>query len=368
MKEEQQEMGLATVDGEFDENSFAIMPVVNLQQALQRYQQMKDFVDKVLKPSVDYGIIPGTTKNTLLKPGAEKLAWLFGLHPVFSPVSITEDWTGKDHDGEPFFNYRMACALYRGNRLVVQADGSCNSHEKKYRYRDSQRKCPNCGKPTLFQSKKDPEFYCWAKKGGCGATFPLTDERITKQETGQIPNPDVADLANTLLKMAEKRALIAAVLIGANASEWFTQDVEDFIDGSFVDTGTGEVRQPQQQPAQPGQQTSRPATPPAQRQPAQPTAGTVAGEMQVVIGKTNKYPASWAAQVMPLVAAKKCTNSYEMDGILQKLLAAGEIAPGFPADIVLIAVQAYLTAKAQGAEDPMVIVHSVMEAGFPPES
>ena len=39
--------------------------------------------------------------------------------------------------------------------------------------------------------------------------------------------PDAADLVNTIQKMAQKRALIAATLIAVSASEFFTQDVED---------------------------------------------------------------------------------------------------------------------------------------------
>jgi hypothetical protein len=43
----------------------------------------------------------------------------------------------------------------------------------------------------------------------------------------RIPNPDVADVVNTIQKMAQKRALVAATLIATSASEFFTQDVED---------------------------------------------------------------------------------------------------------------------------------------------
>ena len=43
-----------------------------------------------------------------------------------------------------------------------------------------------------------------------------------------MPNPDICDQVNTIQKMATKRAMIAAVLIAVNASEFFTQDVEDF--------------------------------------------------------------------------------------------------------------------------------------------
>ena len=48
----------------------------------------------------------------------------------------------------------------------------------------------------------------------------------------RVANPDIFDQVNTIQKMAHKRALVAAVLIATNASEFFTQDVEnmDVID------------------------------------------------------------------------------------------------------------------------------------------
>jgi len=187
----------------------------------------------VLRRDVEFGPIPGGDKPALKKPGAEKLASFFGLMPRFDDVATTEDWTGEAHGGEPFFYYRQKCNLYRGDLLVASADGSCNSWEKKYRYRKADRICPNCGAAAVFRSKNKPEWYCWSKKGGCGATFPVNDERITGQETGQVKNSDVAEQVNTILKMAQKRALVAAVLIATNASDYFTQDVDDFIEGEW---------------------------------------------------------------------------------------------------------------------------------------
>ena len=60
----------------------------------------------------------------------------------------------------------------------------------------------------------------------------------------RVPNPDVADQANTVLKMAEKRALVAAVLIATNISEYFTQDIEDYVEGVIVETAPVKVEQP----------------------------------------------------------------------------------------------------------------------------
>lgn len=213
-----------------------LVPAASLTQVLATYQWKKDFIEQVLKINVDYGVTPGTSdKPSLKKPGAEKMASFFGLAPTFDDVATVEDWTGEQHGGEPFFYYRQKCKLWRGERLIASADGSCNSWEKKYRYRNSERVCPNCEKPTIFKSKNNPEWYCWAKKGGCGATFKLDDPRIVNQEVGQVKNPDVAEQTNTILKMAQKRALVAAVLIATNASDYFTQDLDDFVTTEIID-------------------------------------------------------------------------------------------------------------------------------------
>jgi hypothetical protein len=50
--------------------------------------------------------------------------------------------------------------------------------------------------------------------------------------------------------MAQKRALIAAVLIATNASDYFTQDMEDFIDADFFDAPVVEKKK-EPEPAAP---------------------------------------------------------------------------------------------------------------------
>jgi hypothetical protein len=125
--------------------------------------------------------------------------------------------------------------------LVASADGSCNSWEKKYRYRQAERVCPDCKKATIIKGKTEygGGWVCFTKKGGCGSRFDDGAQVIEGQQTGQTLNPDVAEQVNTILKMAQKRALIAATLIATGASDYFTQDMEDFIQGEFT-----EVRQP----------------------------------------------------------------------------------------------------------------------------
>lgn len=223
-----------------------LAPAVTVKDALIAYQAKKDLIDGIMRQGVDFGVIPGTTKPTLLKAGAEKATSFFGLSARFRDAVVIEDFAGHDHDGEPFFFYRRTCDLYRGDHLIASVDGSCNSWEKKYRYRSTERVCPNCGKPAIIKGKAEfgGGWVCFKKKDGCGAKFQDSDTVITSQEVGQVKNPDVADLANTILKMADKRALVAATLIATGLSEYFTQDMEDFVQPSEYIEGSFSVSSP----------------------------------------------------------------------------------------------------------------------------
>lgn len=215
-------------EGEIVQHVNAVMPVMDVAAAVARYQQMVAFVGKVMEPNVDFGNIPGTDKPTLLKPGAEKLCTFFGLSATFDFVASIEDWTGQDH-GEPLFSYTVKCRLLRGDQLVAEGIGSCNSWEKKYRYRQADRVCPKCGKPAIIKGKEEygGGWLCFGKKGGCGMKWPDGASEIEGQTVGLVPNSDPAELLNTLQKMAQKRALVAATLVAVNASAFFTQDIEE---------------------------------------------------------------------------------------------------------------------------------------------
>lgn len=213
-----------------------IAPVADVQTALRRYQAVKDFIGQVLKENTDYGKIPGSDKPALYKAGAEKMTAFFGFTVRFILTEKVEDWTGEAHGGEPFFYYSYRAQLWREN-LIAEGDGSCNSWETKYRYRNSERKCPACGQAKIIKGREEygGGWLCFAKKGGCGAKFSDGNPAIESQQVGQIKNPDPADLVNTIQKMAQKRALVAPVLIATNTSDYFTQDLDDFIDATARD-------------------------------------------------------------------------------------------------------------------------------------
>lgn len=268
----------------------AIMPIMKIVDALERRQAIVEFTKQIMVEGVDFGTIPGTGgKPTLLKPGAEKLTSFFGLSPRFEIVKEELDWTGEHHGGEAFFYFHYRCTLWYGSFLAGEGLGSCNSFEKKYRWRTAERVCPECGKATIFKSKPRPNdapgtkygYYCWQKKGGCGFQFPASDQRIESQEVGQIPNENPADLVNTLDKMAQKRALIAAALIAINASEFFTQDIEDMDYSGAIDAEYT-VREVRNEPAK-TQSNGTPVRPPVvviEQEPAKPTTATLRSALE----------------------------------------------------------------------------------------
>ena len=167
-----------------------LMPAMSMMEARSRFQSLVAFTSDIMREGVDYGTIPGTNKPTLLKPGAEKLTTFFGLSTRFDIIEKVEDWIGDQHGGEPFFYYWFRCEMRRGDLLIAEADGSCNSWESKYRYRTAERKCPNCGQTTIIKGKEQygGGWLCWAKRGGCGAKFKNGDQAI---ELANQEQPDV---------------------------------------------------------------------------------------------------------------------------------------------------------------------------------
>lgn len=203
------------------------MPLLTMDQALQRRQIIVEATQRLMTEGVDYGKIPGCDRPCLLQPGADKLDNLFGLTVEYEVREEIKDWLGRDHGGEPFFYYEVLARAKRQGFLMGEGIGSCNSWEAKYRWRTQERTCPNCGKATIFKSKQEPGWFCWAKKGGCGAKFPPGSLEIESQEVGRKANPDVFDLVNTVQKIAFKRAKVAVTINATSASEFFTQDMED---------------------------------------------------------------------------------------------------------------------------------------------
>jgi hypothetical protein len=197
---------------------------------LQRGQERLQRIHKTLmREGVDYGVIPGTPKPTLLKPGAEKLCVFYGLVADFSEQV---DYARDGEDAPPIM-VLTRCRLHLGDLdgpIVASGTGAANSWERRHRWRRGERHCPACGLVgAIIRSKEElgGGWIDWTKKGGCGAKFAANDPAITDQVVGDVENPDAFDLLNTLVKMSAKRALVDTVLRATATSALYTQDVEE---------------------------------------------------------------------------------------------------------------------------------------------
>lgn len=186
-----------------------------------------NLMEEVMVKDTHYGVIPGTgNKPSLLKPGAEKIAVLLHLAPAFKRET---QW-----DGEHMTVFSECTLTHQGTGVVIaSAGGLCTTKETKYAYRQATRKCPACGATnTIIKGKKEygGGWLCYRNKGGCGAKYDENDPQITTQSGDREANLNLPDAYNTVVKMADKRAFVAATLFGTAASDIFTQDVEDFRD------------------------------------------------------------------------------------------------------------------------------------------
>jgi hypothetical protein len=200
---------------------------LTVQDVQSQVNLIQHVMRQVMKKDEHYGVIPGTgTKPTLLKAGAEKLCLTFRLDPQYES---TERYDGVH------LTVKSKCTLFHipSGQRFGSGEGSCSTRESKYAYRTGSRKCPNCGAEAIIKGKDfkgdglPTGWICFGKKGGCGAKFLDGDKAIEGQTIGRIQNEDVADQYNTVLKMANKRSLVAAVLNATAASDIFTQDIED---------------------------------------------------------------------------------------------------------------------------------------------
>jgi hypothetical protein len=202
-----------------DNAQMSLIESVDIQSialTMQKIMSMQAVVQKTLKREHDFGVIPGTNKHTLLKPGAEKILMMFGLTSEYELIDKIEDFT------KGFFSYSIKCILTKNGNKITEGVGQCNTYESKYRWR--------WVKENEVPQHIDKE-----------SLISKPDKYNNKLTIFRIENDDPYTLANTVLKMAKKRAQIDATLTVASLSEVFTQDLEDmreFIQSENIETMT----------------------------------------------------------------------------------------------------------------------------------
>jgi hypothetical protein len=193
----------------------------------------KQFVNQLLKKGkygegADYGEAGGVKGMVFLETIEEIMSAFYLL--AGEPVPTVIDRTiHVEINGEmktvPHFAVRIKLPIYdlKTNIVVGWGTGRCSTLESKYRYTTETKKCPKCGKETIFvnkfKGKKDRsgkiskyQWYCWKERGGCGSQFMEDDAELKEQEAGKAERINPDDVADTVEFMAEKRALVKIIL------------------------------------------------------------------------------------------------------------------------------------------------------------
>lgn len=225
------------------------------------YDSFVKFTKEILHEDLDFGKIPGVNKPSLLKPGAEKLRFVYGL-------SVETDMTDKVIDTQHnFISFTYKTTVKSKDGLILaQCEGNCNSYETKYRYiwlKEDQLPAGTDKSSLVKKGSTISEFAFAINRAETTGPYGKPAEywqrfkdainsgkakRTTKNtkkgdmEAWEIsdfvyrmPNTDPFNQLNTIMKMAQKRSFVGAILIATGASEFFTQDVEDLQEFGVID-------------------------------------------------------------------------------------------------------------------------------------
>jgi hypothetical protein len=174
-------------------------------EVIEHVKTVQEIMRAVMRPDVHYGVIPGTDKPTLLKAGAELLCMTFRIADTYQIEDLSTSDTVR---------YRVTCiGTHQTTGTVLGTGmGEASSLEEKYKWI----------KATRTEWDATPETLRRKKHG-------YNKQQKKEYEILQV-RTEPANLANTVLKMANKRAKLAMVLNVTAASDMFTQDLEDMED------------------------------------------------------------------------------------------------------------------------------------------
>lgn len=167
----------------------------------ERVNLVQSVMQGIMKRDTHYGTIPGTPKPTLYKPGAEVLCVTFRIAQEYRIDDLGDTLTAR---------FRVTCVGRHQVTGIILGEGvgECSSAEEKYKWRAAV----------------------------CTEEFDLAQDHMRRVKFAKYKGnvekkvqvrTEAADLSNTILKMACKRAMIAMTLNVTAASDIFTQDIED---------------------------------------------------------------------------------------------------------------------------------------------
>jgi len=200
---------------------------------------IQEVMQAVMKSDVHYGIVPGTKKPSLYKPGSEKILSTFriAVEPVVTDLSTHDEARYRVETRAT----SQATGMYLGSGI-----GECSSMEEKYKWRAA------VCREEFDETPDDRRRMVWKRGYQDKPNYQIAQVRTNH-----------ADVANTILKMAKKRSQIDVTLTVTAASDVFSQDIEDLPEGvrEAVAEGEGGTSAPAKPPVQPPQRKSQVAAP-----------------------------------------------------------------------------------------------------------
>ena len=272
---------------------------------------------RTLRTGIDYGVIPGTgnknAKPVLLLPGAQKLCAAFQMSPSFR---VNDQL--KEFGDTPFMYVEIECVLTHQitGVTIASAIGSCNTRETRYAFRwlyENEVLAAGLDPATL----KKKSF-----KGKDGSSW---------YHTYQAPTPpsEVYSTFNTVLKIAQKRALVSAVYNATGAAEFFDPAID--LDEADVMYDSGDQ-----------QGTSSAPSSSAPRNDAQAQGGTA---------KTNYGDKPYIKYVGVVKQAVLATlydnNPHELEASLKKMQDSGELPEDATVDEAIAIITKHRQDKAK---------------------
>lgn len=205
---------------------------LDAREVTARIQKIQRVMRAVMKEGTHYGKVPGTNKPSLWQPGAEVLLATFEL-----AVDLDiEDLSSADET-----RYRVAGSVRHvpTGAIIGTGVGEASSNEEKYRWRAA------VCQEEYDATPEDRRRLKW-KRAQNGAD-------CIKQVRAEV-----ADISNTVLKMAVKRCRVDSAKSATGASDIFAQDLED-LERAGMDLESSEEPSPQRTVQQPKARSEAPA-------------------------------------------------------------------------------------------------------------
>jgi hypothetical protein len=189
--------------------------VMTAEEAKVQDDELRRCMKAVLREETDYGAISGTDgKPTLWRPGAQKLLQWFGLGFTCDRIGVERDDQGRKHgiDYRCTVTRRLPDGTYE---VKATCEGTADYDESKF-YQDAE---------TVKARLREQE-HRWAAK----------DRRAPNADRWNSAKEYRADW-NALMKRAQKRAIVGAVVDATAAGGIFSTGDEDDSPGPPQDDG-----------------------------------------------------------------------------------------------------------------------------------